>query len=226
MNIFGRGFIMKRMLYIAAVAVIAASTVLGGCSAVTGSKKQQAVKQESAYERIQDTLIKMQTYESNASVQYISNKGSNVYSTLQQCKSSGEYRVEVTGPENVSGNITVSDGKVICQFNTRLAGKVSVGTKENQERNEIFLTTFVKNYVKSHEVSISVSNIGKSSYTVLEAIVPGNHPYLASEKLWVDNETLKPSKLVIYDPDGGERVIVTYETFTYNVTLDDSLFKI
>jgi outer membrane lipoprotein-sorting protein len=62
--------------------------------------------------------------------------------------------------------------------------------------------------------------------TVLEAIIPGSHPYLSSEKLWVDNKTSKPVKLVIYDPDGAERIIVTYGAFEYNVELDDSLFTI
>jgi outer membrane lipoprotein-sorting protein len=40
----------------------------------------------------------------------------------------------------------------------------------------------------------------------------------------MDNETLKPVKMVVYDPDGAERIIVTFNVFEYNVALDDSLF--
>jgi outer membrane lipoprotein-sorting protein len=42
----------------------------------------------------------------------------------------------------------------------------------------------------------------------------------------VDNDTLKPAKLIVYDPDGAERIIVTFTAFDYNPELDDSLFSV
>ncbi len=193
--------------------------LLCGCSS-------QTVIEPSVYEKVQKQLIAMESYRSTAIVEYISNKGSNSYETMQHSKISGEYRVEVTGPQNVAGNITTFDGKTISQFNTRIAGKISIATKENQDRSEIFVTSFIKNYVRSQEVSVSVGSFGQGKCTVLEAIIPGNHPYLATEKLWIDNDTLLPVKLVIYDPDGSERIIVTYANFEYNIPLEDSLFTI
>jgi len=178
-----------------------------------------------AYAKIQKALTEMQSYRSNATVKYISNKGSNEYDVMQACRITGEYRVEVVGPENVAGNVTLSDGITIYQYNQNISGKVSVGVKENQERSEIFVTSFVRNYLGSQEVSVSVGNFEEGKCTVLEAIVPGEHPYLSSEKLWVDNETLKPVKLCIYDPDGSERIVVTFKTFDYNIALDDDLFS-
>jgi len=180
---------------------------------------------ESAYEKIQSQLMQMETYEAVAAVTFISNKNAHEYETLQQCKITGEYRIEVTGPEKVAGNVTIFDGKVIYQFNGRTEGKMSVGTAEAPERSELFLTSFVKNYVKSQEVSVSAANMDDSVCTVLEAVIPGEHPYLRTEKLWVDNKTLKPVKLVIYDPDGGERILVTYRSFEYNKVLDDKIFS-
>lgn len=198
---------------------------LAGCQKLMPDKTAQT-KEQNAYQKIQTTLLSTTTYQSEATVEYKSNKGSNTYDTLQQCKISGEYRVEVVAPENVAGNVTLSDGKTICQFNPKITGRIAIGTKESQERTEILLTTFIKNYLKSQEVSISVANLGQGQCTVLEAVIPGDHPYLSSEKLWVDNQTLKPVKLVVYDPDGGERIIVTYQNFQYNVPLSDSLFTV
>jgi outer membrane lipoprotein-sorting protein len=148
-----------------------------------------------------------------------------VYDTLQKCKITGEYRIEVTGPDKVAGNITLSDGKTIYQFNSRIQGKIAVATKESQERSEIFLTSFIKNYIKSQDTSVAAAKIEGDPCTVLEATVPGDHPYLATEKLWVDNTTYAPIKLIIYDPQGSERIIITYKTFSYNVQLDDADFK-
>ena len=197
--------------------------VFSGCSMF---KSDGSTSDANAYEKIQKQLMSMKSYQSEATVKYISNKNTNEYETLQQCKITGEYRIEVTGPENVKGNITLSDGETICQFNPNVSGKIAVGTTDSPERSELFLTSFIKNYLSSKEVSLEVSNFGEGRATILEASVPGSHPYLSSEKLWVDNETHKPIQLIIYDPDGAERLVVTYKNFEYNPNLDDDLFKI
>jgi len=207
-----------------AVLLSAVIFVLSGCSAFT--KDSGGSADANAYEKIQKQLMGMKSYQSEASVKYISNKNTNEYETLQHCKITGEYRIEVTGPENAKGNITLSDGETICQFNPNVSGKIAVGSKDSPERCEIFLTSFVKNYLNSKEVSLEVSNFGEGRATILEASVPGSHPYLSCEKLWVDNETYKPIQLIIYDPDGNERMVVTYKNFEYNPNLDDNLFKI
>lgn len=212
------------MLFRRIIAILVLVLTLSGCG-ILQKKAEEPAAEAGAYEKIQKTLTNMTSYKGTATVEYISNKGRNAYEVLQQCRTTGEYRVEVTGPENVAGNITLSDGVTIYQFNPKVSGKVSVGIKENQERSEIFVTSFVRNYLGSQEVSISAGNFGEGKATVLEAIVPGDHPYLSTEKLWVDNKTLKPVKLGIYDPDGSERIVVTFSSFEYNPELDDELFS-
>ena len=214
---------LKRLGICATLIFSIAAFTLTGCGILPDKDKVET--EPSAYAKIQRVLTEMKSYRSDATVEYISNKGRNVYDVIQSSRASGEYRVEVVGPENVAGNVTISDGVTIYQFNDRVAGKVSVGVKENQERSEIFVTSFIRNYLSSQEVSVSVGNFGNGKCTVLEAIIPGNHPYLATEKLWVDNETLKPVQLVIYDPEGSERIIVTFKTFEYNIELDDDVFS-
>ncbi len=201
--------------------ILMCALALVGCSGTA-----QKIVQKGSYEKIQEKLTTMQTYKSEATVEYISNKGSTIYDTLQYCKATGEYRVEVVNPPSASGSVTLSDGKTITQFNPKISGKVIVGTKESLERSEIFVTSFLKNYNKSSEVSISVGKFDNGDCTVLEAVIPGDHPYLRTEKLWLDNATLKPVKLVVYDPDGVERIVVTFKSFEYNILLDDTLFKI
>jgi outer membrane lipoprotein-sorting protein len=205
------------------ICLLLTAILLAGCGKTPGNTEERL--EATVYVQIQRALTEMKNYKSSATIEYISNKGTNQYEILQASRATGEYRVEVTGPENVAGNITVFDGATIYQFNPRVAGRVSVGVKENQERSEIFVTSFVRNYLRSQEVSVSAGSFGESRSTALEAIVPGDHPYLSTEKLWVDNETLKPVKLAIYDPEGSERIIVTFNTFEYNVELDDSLFS-
>jgi outer membrane lipoprotein-sorting protein len=179
----------------------------------------------SAFEKIGRMLAELHSYRAIATVEYRANKGSNTYETVQHARITGEYRVEVTGPEHVAGSITVNDGRTIVQFNRRVEGRVSVAVAETPERSQLFLTSFIKNYFQSDEVSsVMVADMDEGVRTVLEAAIPGNHPYLATARLWVDNETLLPVKLIVFDPEGAERIIITYHAFEMNVVLDDSLF--
>ena len=180
----------------------------------------------SASEQIQRKLIGMENFRAIATVEYHSNKGTNIYETVQHARITGEYRVEVTAPENVAGSVTASDGRQILQFNSRVNGRVSLQANETPERSEIFLTNFVKNYLQCNEISVSVSDMEQGIRTVLEATVPGNHPYLAISRLWVDNETLLPVKLVVFDQDDAVRIVVTYHVIELNIELDDGLFSL
>ena len=176
--------------------------------------------------QINEMLSNLQTYRARATVEYISNKGTNTYETIQHARLTGEYRIEVTAPEHVAGNITSSDGQHIYQFNTKINGRITILAGETKERSEIFLTSFINNWQNSQESSVTAANMGEGQYTVLEATIPGNHPYLSTQKLWISNETILPVKLIIFDGSGTERVIVTYHNFEYNVELDNSIFTV
>ena len=180
----------------------------------------------SAYEQIHRMLFDLQSYRAIATVEFRSNKGTNVYETVQHARITGEYRIEVTAPEAVSGSVTTNDGRQILQFNNRVNGRVSLQVQETPERSELFLTSFIHNYRQCQEVSVSVADMDEGVRTVLEANIPGTHPYMAIARLWVDNTTLLPVKLIIFDSDGAERVVVTYHVFEYNVVLEDGLFSV
>jgi len=211
---------MKRILKsLAAGAVVAAfAVVLTACgsSAADGD----------IYEQIQRRLLSLETFRAEATVTYISNRNTHVYETVQYARVTGAYRIEVTGPERVAGNITIFDGRQVAQINEAVEGRAILGTQDSPERYEILLTSFIRNYVRSRDVSVSVESIDDSLFTVLEANLPGSHPYLTTEKLWVCNETLMPFKLVIFDTQGTERIIIEYRVFDFNPRLEDSLFAI
>ncbi len=190
---------------------------LAGCS---------ATKHKSTMEQIQAQLNKIENYRCMASVIFISNKGRNEYLTKQYYKKTGEYRLEMLEPDTIKGIVTIFDGKTVMQMNPRVEGKMIYPVEGSKDRDEIFLGAFLKNYMQSEEVSIAVVHTDEGKSTVLEAVIPGNHPYLSTEKLWLDNKTLKPTQLVIYDSQGNERMIVKYKEFEYNIALDDAVFRV
>jgi outer membrane lipoprotein-sorting protein len=216
---------MKRKLVTAAVLLTAMVLFMSACGS-TGLRGPGNTEELSAFVKITQMLAELHTYRAVATVEYRSNKGVNTYETVQHARITGEYRIEVTGPDHVAGAVTVNNNQTISQFNARVEGRVAVPVDETPERSEIFLTSFIRNYFGSREVSsIMVADMDEGVRTVLEAAVPGNHPYLAMARLWVDNATLSPIKLVIFDPDGAERIIVTYRAFEINIVLDDAIFS-
>jgi len=179
----------------------------------------------SAYERIHRQLMSMESFTAQATVTYISNQNSHTYETIQHARISGEYRIEVTAPENVAGNTTVFDGTTISQFNPRVDGRISQTTTEAPERLEILLTSFVRNFVTSQEVSVTAAALDEGLTTVLEATIPGDHPYMATQSLWVSNDTYLPVQLKVFDQNGTERIIVIFNSFEYNVNIGNEMFQ-
>ena len=199
------------------------------CLTACGAQTHRGPSNEtemSAFEQIQRMLVSVENFRAIATVEYHANKGTNIYETVQHAKITGEYRIEITAPAHVEGSVTASDGRQIFQFNSRVNGRVSLQVQETPERSEIFLTTFIRNYLQSDEISVNVVNMDEGLRTVLESPVPGNHPYLAISRLWVDNETLLPVKLVVFDQDDAVRMVVTYHVIELNVALDDGLFTL
>ena len=214
---------IKKAFILLMIAVTLAITACGSQDELRGLANTEEV---STFEQILRSLVDMQNFRAIATVEFHSNKGVNIYETTQHARVSGEYRVEVTGPANVAGSVTAFDGQQIIQFNSRVNGRVSMQVQETPERSEIFLTSFIKNYLQSDNISVRVSDMNEGLRTVFEATVPGGHHYLSFSRLWVDNSTLLPVKLIIFDQDGAERIVVTYHVFEFNVDLDDALFTV
>lgn len=200
--------------------------ILAALLATIGFAGCASKEPETEMEKIQKQLNEMEGYQCSLTMKRISNKGENTYEAKQYYQSTGEYRMELTAPETVAGNYTVYDGKQVCQYNPRVAGMIVKDVPPSQQRNELFLGQFVKNYMQSEGVSVDAVAMDKSKCTVLEAVIPGNDEKLATEKLWVDNETLCPVQFVLYDIDGNERYVIEYHEFEYNPKLDPSLFVI
>ena len=134
--------------------------------------------------------------------------------------------MELTAPETVAGNYTVFDGDRICQYNPRVNDCIIRDVPESQHRSELFLGQFIRNYMQSEGVSVETASFDSSKCIVLEAVIPGNDDGLATEKLWIDRESLLPVRFVIYDADDKERYRMDYHEFTFHPQFDADTFRI
>ncbi len=180
----------------------------------------------SELETIQKQLVEMEGYACTATLTRTNDSGTQTYETKQYCKSTGEYRLELTAPERVAGNYTVFDGEHIGQYNARLDSSIIKDVPESRHRNELFLGQFIANYMQSEGVSVETAALDESRCVVLEAVIPGNDPALTAEKLWVDRESHLPVRFVLYDTAGEARYQMDYSSFTFDPQLDDALFSL
>ena len=193
------------------------SFILSGCEK----------SEENTMEKIQKQLTEMESCKCTASLTRFSNKGEKTYEVKQLCKTDGKYRLEITSPERMKGNFTVFDGEEILQYNARTGETFNLSVPEAKNGDELFFCSFVKNYLQSENVVADTAvNLDESRCTMLEAVIPGGNRYVSTEKVWIDNETLKPLKFIIYDIDGNERYAITYNEFEYNPETDDSDFRV
>jgi len=203
--------------------VTCAAAAVAFCIIMAGCGKTEMT----AMEKVQKQLTEMECYKSDATIKRTSNRGEMTYDTTQYNNMTGEYRLEINGPEAMAGNYTVYDGNNVSQYNAKTNETVTLDVPEGQKGSQLFLCTFVKNYMQSEDVSVdTAATLDETKCTVLEAVIPDGNKYISTEKLWVDNETLIPLKLVIYDENGGERYEITYNNFEYNPKIDDSVFTV
>ena len=113
---------------------------------IAACRKEEALTE---LEAIQKQLAEMEGYACTATLTRISGKEEKTYETKQYYKSTGQYRLELTAPEAVAGNYTIFDGSRICQYNPRLDSSIIKDVPESQQRNELFLGQFIKNYMRS-----------------------------------------------------------------------------
>jgi len=202
------------------LALILVILLAGACRNLLSRNGQSGARQA------KETLLTMESYAAVAMLEIRSNRGVTQYEVKQFYKMSGEYRIEFLAPGTVSGNVIVNDNTMISQYNPRIEGRITLDVPETRDRLESLLGSFVKNFLSSEETSVETTTIDNTEATVLEAQIPGDHPYLAIQRVWLDNETHRPIRMIVLDPDGIERIIVTYREFEYNVVLEDAVFRI
>lgn len=198
------------------ITIIIFSIIFTGCS------KEKL----SDYDKLQKNLIEMNSYICDAEVKYISNKGENTYQTKQWALSDGRYKIETLSPDDVKGGVVLFDGKMIWQYNPQIDSKVSLNNPDKPERTQINIFTFLSNMVKSQDVGVESATLDESLYTVFEAKIPGSSKFFSTEKLWVENKTMLPARLEIYDTDLKTRVEAEFKNFQYNPKIEDSIFSL
>ncbi len=186
--------------------------VLTGCG---GGVKQKVTDEESALALLQA----IEGYEAQVNVVFFSNKGENAYRVHQRVKSSGEFRLEILEPENLSGILTISDGNRIVQEDPTIEGWVEA--KPTPVRDALLLYSFVEAYLQNSGETVD----GDEDTLILTAKYPGEHRKIVSAQLRLAKGTGLPLSLVISDENGDPSLHMTYLQFQMNPAFEEGTFQ-
>ncbi len=154
------------------------------------------------------------------------NKDPQQYRMTQWFRKPDQYRLEILEPEELKGNITLSDGKRAWIYHPVIEETWIMEDFRNSEKQNMFLGYFIKNSLETEQVTIKRENMNNEGYLIIETVIPGNHVYFHKERLWFCIETMEPYRLQVLDAENRTRIDVRYENFQYNPKLEDNLFRI
>ncbi len=183
----------------------------------------QPTDQELYYE-VQRKLGQLESYSCNAIIYVNSNNTENKYVFQQAFKAPSSYRLEVTSPESLEGNLTISNGKKAWMLHPAINQTWILDSFEQSQEQMMFIGYFMQNLFNTETSVISRQKLEGSSYIVIDTPIPGGNQYFDKQRLWVDTDKLEPYQMQIIDQRGVVRFRVYYEDFKYNPELGDELF--
>ena len=210
---------MKCRLFLLALMIM---LLFSGCNANTKFSDDDL----GIYEKIHRYYNKMESYSAKVRLNVKGNKTNNAYLLEQKVKGSDKTLSKVLSPETIKGLETVRNGENIkvkypADENHELAVNVS------SDLDLSYITGFLSFYYRSEETAVSVSASSENaSTTLLETELPDTYRRIQKASMLVDNKTLAPKNITVYDMGGNVIFIAEFVEFVYNDKIDDKIFEI
>lgn len=100
----------------------------------------------------------------------------------------------------------------------------------DKDFDELFRLGFIPEYVAllytNEDIKYDEKNIDGISYEVVKLTIPGINPSLNHAELYVDMQSGIPDKILIYDKENKQKVIIKYKNFDAEVKLNEDIFKV
>lgn len=161
-------------------------------------------------EEVEQYILNISSYKATMEVTIESNKNTNKY-ILSQTHTDNEDTQEVLEPENIRGlKITYKDGTLEIK-NTILNLSKIYNNYPYIESSNLWLNSFITEY-KEQETR----NILKENEEIILKIETKNDTKIRYKELYIDENTGKPTKLLLKDTNKKEVVYILYTEIELN----------
>lgn len=156
-------------------------------------------------QEIESYILNISSYDAKIEVIVESNKNENKYIMNQKFVSPNLCTQEVIEPKNIEGLTIKYNGNNMEIINSKLNLTTIYENYKYLSDNVLWLSDFIKNY-KNNSGKISE----KDGIIIMETKCTKN-PYISSEKLYIDRNANKITKLIIEDKNNKSKIYITYK---------------
>lgn len=176
------------------------------------------------YEKIHHYYNKMESYSAYVKMTVKSNKTENIYE-MEQMSAGAKKMTKIISPEHLSGIMTVKDGeKTQVVYAGNKEHKLSVPVSEDIDYS--FVDNFMSLYYRSEETAVTTVAQDEGETTLLETELPLKSARRRKASMLIDNKTLAPKNITVYDMGGNIVFIADFVKFVYNDNIKDEIFEI
>ena len=155
-------------------------------------------------QEVENYILNISSYDAEIEVTIDSNKNTNKYVIKQKYSSPNVSYQEIIEPKNIEGLTIKYDGQNLEISNSKLSLSTIYENYKYIADNVLWLSDFIENY-KSNNGVISEEN----GIIIMEAKCNENK-YSTIEKLYIDRNANKITKLIIEDENKKNRIYITY----------------
>ena len=145
---------------------------------------------------IEDYILNISSYEAEIEVKVESNKNTNKYILKQKFASPNIASQEVIEPKNIEGLTVKYDGTNLEITNSKLNLNTIYENYTYIADNVLWLSDFIENYRKNGVIIMETKR--------------DKNKYSAVEKLYINRNASKITKLIIEDENKKNRIYITY----------------
>lgn len=154
--------------------------------------------------QVEDYILNISSYDAEIEVEIESNKNKNKYIINQKFYSPNIASQQVIEPKNIEGLTVKYDGSNLEISNTKLNLSTIYENYEYLADNVLWLSDFSQNYRNNG------GTINEENGIIVMETKRDNSKYSAKEKLYIDRNANKVTKLVIEDENNKSRIYITY----------------
>ena len=166
------------------------------------------------YEKIHRYYSEMERYSAKLTFTVFSNKTENQYMAEQKSIGNDKFYTTITNGDRALSVTTITNGE---KTKTLTEGSdYSLTVPSAEVTGLLFVNRFFTAYYSSEETVLTAGGAAKGNVTVLETELSLNRTNFAKMTLTVDNKTLAPKTLTVYDLGGKEVLKGEFSEFIYN----------
>ena len=183
-------------------AILSLFLLMISCSAC----KNPEQKSEDIHSEIHTNYYTVGSYTADCAITAYTTGGENTYECIVDYnKDDSSYRIF---SEDMSISLT-NDKTVITK------GENTIESVPSDTDMYIFINTFFESYYESEDTTVSAGSNADSRLTLLECSCVRPTEIASSMKLWIDNETVLPVKMQVFNSDSRMTSEIIFRSFKF-----------